>query len=126
MDAEDSVEVFVYQSSSLAATPGKPLDWFTKILRHVVGWTTGISHMIADNEQAIAWMNDNKKDSFAFIGTRPGALVEKEDSDVVVECRNDKSMPMSPIPFQALAECVVEAVTDSSLYGTYPYVVPKN
>jgi len=107
MDAEDSVKVFVYQSSSLAATPGKSLDWFTKILRHVVGWSTGISHMFADNEQATTWMNDDKKDSFAFIGTRPGALVEKEDSDVVVECRNDKSMPMSPIPFKALAACVV-------------------
>jgi nucleoside-diphosphate-sugar epimerase len=123
LEAESSVKVFLYQAGGLSAVPGKPLSFVTKIIRFIAAWAMGIGPMIADNEQAAAWMHENKKDSFAVIVTLPGALKES-DSGEVVEVTNDAPLPFGPITFKALAIATVNAVTKESLYGTFPYVVP--
>lgn len=124
LDAEPSVKVFIFQSGGLAAAPGKPLTLFIKIMRLIVGTLLGIGPMIADNEKVCQFMSENKKDSFEFIATRPAALQEKDDDDMVVELSQD-NMPMSPITFKSLAVCTVDSMNDSTFFGTYPYVAPK-
>ena len=123
LDAEDSVKVFLYQGGGLSAAPGKPLTTMTKVIRFIASRAMGIGPMIVDNEKAIFWMHENKKDSFAVIATLPGELKEG-DSGEVVECTNDAPLPMRPITFKALAIATVNALPNQSLYGTSPFVVP--
>ncbi len=123
LDNEDSVKVFSYQSGGFSVAPGKPLSLMTKIIRPILSWAMGIGPMIADNEETVAWMHDNKKDSFSVIVTLPGALEEK-DSGAPVECSNEGTLPFVPITFKSLGICTVESLTVPSLYGTCPYVIP--
>ena len=122
MSAEPSVKVFLYQAGAFSAAPGKPLSFMSKIMRSTIGTLFGMGPMIRDNEAVIFYTAETSK-NFDVIVTRPSMLEEKE-SDMVVVADHD-NIPSGAITFQGLAVFSVNALKDSSLYGTYPFVAPK-
>ena len=122
LSAEPSVKLFLYQAGAFSAAPGKPLSFMTKVMRTTIGSMMGVGPMARDNEAVIFYMAETIKD-FSVIATRPAMIVEK-DSDMVVVADHDK-MPSGAITFKALAIFTVNALKDTSLYGTYPFVAPK-
>jgi hypothetical protein len=122
LEAETSVKVFLFQAGGFSPVPGKSLPLLTSFMRATIGTMIGIKPMLQDNDQVIKYLADNKK-HFATIVTRPAMLEEKESS-LVLTASQDK-MSMSTITFKALAVFSVEAIKDESLYGTYPFPVPK-
>jgi nucleoside-diphosphate-sugar epimerase len=122
MEAEASVKVFLYQSGGMSAAPGRPLTCTTSLTRMTLGNFLGIKAMILDNEAVSFWMAENKK-HFDYIITRPGLLEDKDD-DAVLYADQD-NWPMSAITYKALAAFTLESVKDKTLFGTYPYVMPK-
>lgn len=124
LDAEPSVKAFSYQSGGLAAAPGKPITFFVKIIRFLAGWFAGLEPLFVDSENAVAWMDENKKDSFGVIVTLPATLKEA-NSDINVKLSNDSGLPMLPITFKALATCTIDSLENEKFYGRYAWVVPK-
>jgi putative NADH-flavin reductase len=118
MEAEASIKVFLYQAGGFSPVPGKPLTFMTSLMRRVIVPMIGIGPMLRDNDQVITYLAENKK-HFEFIVTRP-AMLEEKDNDLVVVADHNK-MNMSTITYKALAIFTVDALKDSSLYGTYPY-----
>lgn len=123
LQAESSVKVFLYQAGGFSATPTQPLTFATKLMRWILAPFFGLGPMIRDNEAVIFYLASIVNKSFEVIVTRPGMLEEK-DSDLVVVANHDK-MASGAITFKALAVFSVKALKDTSLYGTYPYVVPR-
>jgi hypothetical protein len=122
MEAETSVKVFLYQSGAMSTAPASPLSWKTSLTRMTIGNFMGVGRMFRDNEAVSFWMAEHKQ-HFDYIVTRPALLMEK-DNDMELYAVHD-DWPLSPITYKALAAFTVEAVKDKTLFGTYPYIMPK-
>jgi nucleoside-diphosphate-sugar epimerase len=123
LEAETSVKVFLYQSGGFAAAPGQSLPFVTWLVRQLFGRLWGITPMIHDNENVAQYMS-SQPSRFQFIITRPGRLEEDPNSEMELVSEH-VSWPMSAITYKALGRYTVDAVKDATLYGKYPFTVPK-
>ena len=121
LDAEASVEVFLFQSVIFAPKADGTLPLLLKLLAPVAAAAKGNTKMLEDNTAVTKFMAADKRESFDFIVTRPGALVEKE-SRATLRADQDKAS-LSPMTFADLGVFTVDALVDPTLYGTYPFVV---
>ena len=122
MEAESSVKVFFFQAGRFSDAPNQSTPLLITFLRYTIGYLLGFESIVADNQKVTFFMAENKK-RFDFILTRPGFLTETDkEMDVVAEYA---SLAM-PISFKALAKFNVDSLTDTSLYGTYPYLASKS
>ncbi len=78
--------------------------------------------MLKDNTAVTRFMAANKKDSFHYVVTRPGKLVDKGGT---TKLKASKKPSFSPISFADLGPFNVDAVLDKTLYGSYPFVAPE-
>ena len=118
-------KVVFYQAGALAALPDKPLTLMQSFIRKVVGeWIVGNIGTIQDNEAVIRYIYEHKGDlGFDIIVSRP-AMIKEKPSGTELKADHDNATN-SPISFHDLAEWSLKAIQDESLYGTFPYVVPK-
>lgn len=122
LDAEPSVEVFLFQSVIFAPKADGTLPLLLRLLGPVAAYANGNTAMLADNTAVTKFMAANEKPGFAFIVTRPGALAEIEGGVTLVADQDASSF--SKMAFADLGAFTVGALQDRSLYGTYPFVVP--
>ncbi len=123
LEVQSSVKVFSFQSVIFAPKPDGSLPLLLKILGPVAAYANGNTEMLKDNTAVTKFMAANKKDAFDYIVTRPGAIKEKTDGPTLVADQDKASF--STITFANLAAFTVDALTDTSLCGTHPFVVPK-
>jgi len=121
LDEEAACKVFLYQAGAFSPKPDGTNPFMLKMMRPIFGRMIGIKPKIDDNTAAMSFMNANPKESFKFIVTRPGKLVENEGG---VKLEASETSTMAAITFKDLAAFTVEAIKDESLYGKYPFVVP--
>jgi NAD(P)H-binding len=120
-----SVKVVLYQAGGLSPKPGQQLPTMLKVVRLVVGrWILGLGPNLEDNDKVIQYVHDNASTfGFPVIVTRPGTLEDKAGGKE--ELKADHFSPTyGSITFYDLADWSLKAIQDSSLYGTFPYVVP--
>jgi nucleoside-diphosphate-sugar epimerase len=126
--AEPSVKVFLYQAGRFSAAPEQPPTRLTTFLRYTLGYLLGFEPIVQDNERVtfyIAEQHTNKQLHFDFIITRPGYLVELKEEGAEVEDVVAEYVNFPVLSFPALAKFTVEAIHDTSLYGTYPFLAAK-
>jgi hypothetical protein len=119
LDAEQSLEAFLFQSVFFAPEPNGDNPFILKLLSGPAAYFSGSTDMLKDNTDVTKFMAANKKDSFEFVITRPGKLVGKEGG---MSLQASQKLSFDAISFKDLGAFAVEAVMDKTLYGTYPFV----
>jgi hypothetical protein len=82
----------------------------------------GIGPMVKDNYAVIKFIKNHPLESTEIIVTRPGALIKGRGGS---QLRPHFWSPMMPVCFADLGRFNVQAVTDDSLAGKFPYVARK-
>ena len=122
LDAEPSLETFLFQSVFFAPEPDGRLPLILKLLAPPAAFFTGATGMLADNTAVMKFMEANRTQRFATIVTRPGKIVAKDGGTDLVA----RSTPsFAAITFADLGAFTVGAVQDASLHGRYPFVGPR-
>lgn len=123
LDVESSLNAFLFQSVFFAPKPDGSNPLLLKLLAKPAAFFSGSTEMLKDNTAVTNFMAANKKDSFDFVVTRPGKLVDEVGGKDLFASQKPS---FDSIAFADLGAFSVEAVTDKSLYGTYPFISPKN
>lgn len=118
---ESSVKVLLYQAGAFSALPDGTLPMSMHIFRTVVGsWFMGLTPNFMDNEQVIKYISTQQEAiSFKTIVTRPGGLSDSEGGKTL-KASDDPETGF--VAFKDVAAFTLKALTDESLYGTYPFV----
>jgi len=116
---KQKIKCFVYQSGAFSKTPKGTGEnpMMAQIMRYIAGALMGILPMCHDNQTVGELLLS--QDKVKVVVMRPGALKEAEDG-AKVEASN--TMSMSPITFKELADLLLRAMKNESLYGTSPLV----
>ena len=122
LDEEESLEAFLFQSVFFAPEPNGSNPFLLKLLAGPAAYFSGSTEMLKDNTAVTKFMAANKKDSFEFVITRPGKLVDKEGG---MSLQASQKPSFDAVSFKDLGAFAVEAVMDETLYGTYPFVSLK-
>ncbi|WP_026753065.1 NAD(P)H-binding protein [Sediminibacter sp. Hel_I_10] len=122
LDNELSLKAFLYQSVFFAPKPDGSNPMLLKLLAPTAAFFTGATEMLKDNTTVTKFMASNKKDSFDYIITRPGKLVDKKGSVSLVASSKPS---FDAISFEDLGVFNVKTVVDETLYGSYPFVAVK-
>ncbi|CAB9505292.1 NmrA-like family [Seminavis robusta] len=117
-------KVVLYQAGAFSPTPDRPLTMIHSVFKAVGQWVMGLGPNVDDNTQVIAYIHQNINTlGFNTIVSRPGMLNDKPGGNV--QLKADHFSPTNfAITFSDLAIWSLKAIQDSSLYGTFPFVVP--
>ncbi|CAB9498924.1 expressed unknown protein [Seminavis robusta] len=120
-----SVKVVLYQADAFSPTPDRPLTIVNSVVKTVLGkWIMGIGPNCEDNTNVVQYYYDNANAlGFKFIVSRPAALNDKQGDTEELKADHFSSTNF-PITLADLAVWTLKALQDSSLYGTFPFVVP--
>jgi hypothetical protein len=123
LEAEPALKVFLFQSVIFAPKADGSLPVLLKLLGPIAAYINGNTEMLRDNTAVTKFIAANASDRFDFIVTRPGSIAEKPGGPRLAADQNKASL--STITFAKLGAFTVDALTDDTLYGTCPFVVPR-
>ncbi len=115
---EHGCKRLVYQAGAFSPEPGQQNPFFVRwFLRPMLGTMFGITGMLHDNDQLMAWVKDNAPD-LDWTFTRPGQIVEAESMG---ELKVSDQMS-SKCTFADLAKLDLQIATSGSHRHGFPYV----
>ena len=123
LEEEPALKVFLFQSVIFARDADGSLPLLMKLLGPVAARLNGNTEMLKDNTAVTQFIAANAPHRFDTIVTRPGSIAEKPGGARLKADQHKASL--STITFADLGAFTVDALKDSALYGTCPFVVPE-